>query len=302
MSTDKRPVLSVTDSDERLRSITQTAGRIQDGLVFLGLEYANKVTGKFISQQSEQYFHLRDSIFYRLESLIFHLNLLLSIQRNHIGQLNKKPYDSEERHKLLYSGSAQQVQLFDSIVFHSISLFDYLGNLVDYIAGGKYQMRLKWTGVIKSVNDKNNPLSKSPIAPVVLDLNRKLVDRLYEHRSDLIHYSTDMGGAQATLNIMKGESDFVVFSPRRITQRFPELKQLAMDNRIALNYVAFWVCESTVNAAHDLLSPLLQHIDIHRSTPKGAEIFFFGNPRDRQANEQKGNTDSSAENSKPTNA
>lgn len=284
---EKLPILDVPDVDERLKSLTQSAHRIQDGLVLLGLEYTNKVTGKFISPQNDNYFRLRDTIFFRLNSVIFHLRLLHAVQRNHIDRLNKSPYDSMERHRLLYAGLEEQVQLFDSIVFHSISLFDYLGNLIDYICNNKGQMKLKWNGVIRSINDSTNPLSLSPISSVVKQLHSDFVDRLYEHRSDLIHYSIDSGGAETTLNLMSAESTFTVFAPRRITGRFRELKELAEKHRLTLNYLAFWVADKTADGATKLIDPLLQHINQNRKTPQGSDIFFFGDPSKPKQEEPK---------------
>lgn len=280
---EKLPILDVADSEERFKSLIQSANRIQDGLVFLGLEYTNKVSGKFISPHNDNYFRLRDSIFFRLNSVIFHLRLLRAVQNNHLERLNKAPFNSVERHRLLYAGIEEQVQLFDSIVFHCISLFDYLGNLIDYICNNKGQMKLKWNGVLRSVNDINNPLSKSPISPVAKQLHAELVDRLYDHRSDIIHYSTDTGGAQSTLSLTTAESSFTVFAPRRITERFAELKQLAEKNKLSLSYVAFWVAEKTTDAATKIIQPLLDHIDLNRKTPKGSEIFVFGDPSKQQS-------------------
>jgi hypothetical protein len=284
---EKLPILDVTDSEERFKSLRQSANRIQDGLVFLGIEYTNKISGTFGSPQNDSYFRLRDSIFFRLNSVIFHLSLLRAVQRNHLDQLKKSPYNSKESTLLLYDGQDQQIQLFDSIVFHAISLFDYLGNLIDYVCNNKGKMDLKWNGVMQSMRDPHNLLSKSPVSLIAKQLHSELVDRLYEHRSDLIHYSTDTGGAQTSRNPMTAESNFIVFAPRRITTKFAELKQLAQTKRLSLNYVAFWTVDKTLDATGKLISPLLEHIDLNRRTARGSEIFLFSNPSKPMPDEPK---------------
>lgn len=279
----KLPLADVPDPESQISSIIQTANKVHGLLVTLGLEYANKITGKFSSVEGDNYFHLRDSILYRLNALLFHLRLLLIVQKNHLDILNKDPFDQEQRSRMLFDGSVEQYQLFDSIVFHSISLFDYFGNLIDYVCGDEKRMTLKWNGVVKSLNDPKNPLSGSPIAPVAIKLHREFVNKLYEHRSDLIHYSSDLGGAETTLHIKECKSDFTVFAPKRVLGRFPALKMLSKDHHVALRYVAFWVCQKTIDGALDLIKPMFEHIEINRRTPQGSAIFLFGKDSKPQA-------------------
>ncbi len=293
---DRLPILDVQNPDEKIDSIGRVANEVRDRLIFVSLEYTNKITGRLLSSDDDRFITLRDSIFYRMSALLFHLRLLLAVQDNQLGQLNQSLRDPAARHAFLFDQSEHQFQIFDSIVFHSISLFDYFGNLIDFVCGTKKETRLKWNGVIRSVRDPSNPLSRSPIASIVRQLHQDLVNRLYEHRSDLIHYSTDLGGAQTTHHIMEGRYEFVVFSPRRITQRFPELRSLATTNRLALNYVSFWVCDKTVNSARELIAPILEHINLNRRTPPGSEIFTFsGGAKQRTHNRPQNDTHSSEE-------
>lgn len=274
----KQTILDVTDKEKRMMSLIQSVNQIYQYLVFLGLEYINKVSGKMSSGQNDNYFKLRDSIYYRLGSVIFHLKLLQAVQNNQLKKLSESPFNEEEKQKMFYNGREEQFQLFDSIVFHSISLFDYIGNLIDYICNNKGQMNLKWNGVIKSINDIRNPLFKSPISPILNKLHNDFVNRLYEHRSDLIHYSKDTGGASISHNVFTNESKFIVLAPERIIKKFIELKQLVLSNRLTLNYVAFWIADQTVKVMMILNSPLLEHIQLNRKVPPGSEIFSFSDP------------------------
>jgi hypothetical protein len=146
-------------------------------------------------------------------------------------------------------------------------------------------MNLKWPNIIRSIRDHKNPLSCSPLAAIVNELHREFVDKLYEHRSDLIHHSADFGTAHTTHHIKEGKIDFFVFSPRRITSRFHELKELSQTNRITLIYVAFWICEKTINSSLKLIDPLIRHIEINRKTRPGSEIFILrGSAKQRTHN------------------
>ena len=274
----KLPVLDVSNPTEALKSLRQRQHLITDGLIELGLEYANKVTGQFISAQSERYFSLRNSIYYRLEGMLFHLDLLLAVQSNHQKRFADNPFDQQASMELLDGGTAQQLQVFDSIIFHAIALFDYLGNLVDYMCGSKHQMRLKWNGVVKAIRDETNPMSASPIAPVVLTLHSTLVDALYGHRSELIHYQSDDATAMTSIRLMTSEAEFSVFAPKRLCTRFPELSTLSTTHRPTLRYVAFWTCEKTIEAAASMIEPLMRDLEVNRRTPSGFAIFLKGPP------------------------
>lgn len=270
----KLPLLDAENPSAKLDEFSDRQQSIIDGLIELGLEYTNKISGKFITPENNTYFLLRDTIFFRLSAILFHLRLLLSVQKSHNEQFAKKPFDEVARMRLLDSGSQQQVFLLDSIIFHTISLFDYYGNLIDYICGSKKEMRLKWNGVLRSVRDPNNPLHNSPVVKVVVKLHNEFVDKLYKHRSDLIHYQTDQGGARTSVKLMTMESDFVVFAPKRLSRMFPDLRQYSDSHRLTINYVAFWISDRTLSAAHEIIGPLLKHIDLNRKTKVGSEIFI----------------------------
>jgi hypothetical protein len=274
-SDQKLPLLDIENPLAKLDVLSAKKKSIMDGLIYLGIEYINKVSRKFSSTKNDKYYLLRESIFFRLIAILFHLNLLLSIQNNHREELAKNPLlDDKSRIKLLDSGSQHQIILLDSIIFHAISLFDYFGNLIDYIYGGKGEMRLKWNGVLNSVRDLNNPLYNSFIAETVIRLHEEFVDKLYQHRSDLIHYQTDRGDAQVSIQLMTLESKFVVFAPKRLSKIFPELRQQSKLNRLTINFVAFWICEKTLTSVNDIIVPLHKCIDLNCDTKQGSGIII----------------------------
>jgi hypothetical protein len=207
-------------------------------------------------------------------AMLLHLDLLLAVQKNHDNSFAKRPFDERARMTLLDVGTQNQMAVLDSIIFHAISLFDYLGNLIDYFCGGKGQMNLKWNGVLNSVRDSNNPLSKSPIAPVVQKLHNSFVNRLYEHRSHLIHLRADFAGAQTTIKLMTAETDFTVFAPKRLTFLFPQLSEKSKTRRLTIKYVAFWVCAKSLVSAWQILRPLFEHLELNRKTPNEFAVFM----------------------------
>ena len=272
------PKLDVIDVPKVFAGLASKSHRLQDGFVQLGLEYTNKIVGKFISEESKTLFLLRDAIFFRLSALTFHLRLLVDVQSFHLKKLQDLEINSKDSQLFLLDGREQQIFLFDSLVFHSISLFDYVGNLIDYLCGQKKQMNLKWNGIVRSSRDTKNPISQFAIAPTIVSVNNSFVAPLYGHRSDLIHYKTDLGGAQTSFDLMTAKADFIVFAPRRFVSTFSPLRKLSETQSLTLGYVAFWLCDQSLDNLGILLGKLLDHLEATRKVPKGKEVFLFGVP------------------------
>ncbi len=274
---EKHPTLDLENPDKSLAELSQMINNLQGRLVGFGIEHTNKITGRPFD--NDDYILLRESILFRASSLLFHLRLLLNIQKMHIENLRKTKFNSSDRTLLLLDSREQQIFLFDSIIFHVTSLFDYWGNFIDYVCGAKKQMTLKWNGVIRSIRDKNNSMFQSPAAEIILSLNNEFVGVLYEHRSDLIHYKTDLGAAQSSFSLMTAESDFTVFAPKKFVARFPHLKLLSKSNELTLNYVSFWLIEQTFDSLDKILRKLFEHIEVNRKIEKGKEVFIFMPPK-----------------------
>jgi|GEM_PF-3298710 len=269
------PDLDVTDSIGRIHRLGLSVDMFRNSLIHLGLQYINNITGSF---KNDDYNDLRETILYRLSGVIFHLNLLSNIQRHHLETIKKVRHNSLEYTNILMNSRDEQIQIFDSIIFHACSLFDYLGNLIGFICvPGKDW--LNWDGVIKSSRDDSNDLSKSPVAGVVKQLDDNLVHQLYKHRSDIIHDKVDLGGAESSISPTPNESTLIVYSPKRIIKRFHQLREQSRQNELTLKYVAFWICDKTLDAIHKIIPPLLEHISNQRKTPPGSDLIIFRNPK-----------------------
>ncbi len=274
MEINKLPILDEKNFDARYKLLIELVNKIQHDIVDLGLSYINKISGKLNDPKNENYFKLRESISFRLNSILFHLRLLNAVQKSQQKQMIGKPQDPSKIPQL----HDEQLSLFDSIVFHSISLFDYLGNQIDYVCNTKGQMKLKWNGVFDSIKDSKNPLSQSPISKVVKDVHVNFVDKLYSYRSELIHYSNDFSGATLGFHPLKQNHSFLVFAPKKLCKRFSDLKTLTENNRVTLNFASFWLVEKTLKSIISIIKPMFEHIEIFRKITNGAEIFYTGEP------------------------
>jgi len=268
-----REILEINDFNKSFDLLIQNVKKLRILLNTLNFEYINKITGTINIPKNTDYYLIRDSLNFRVDSILFHLRILQSIQLNQYNQLNKSKDKQLEMHNHKFEFLDQQFQLFDSIIFHTISLFDYIGNLTGSICIRKPKM--KWDGIMNSVNDKNNPFSSKDISFILKKINNELVDKLYNFRSELIHYSKAKGGFQFRHNLFANDMKLTVFAPIAVCKKFHELKLLSKDNEISINYALFWIVEKTLTSVSKIIEDLLIHIDKNRRIPIGSELFGF---------------------------
>jgi|SRR5712691_1525027 len=146
---------------------------------------------------------LRDSMLYRAESVGYHIDLLkwqfaTFTQQSHstVGS-GAKPHLLGFRKILTF--------LSDDILFNSISMLDYVGNLVGCTLSGPNDQRLKWNGVIKGARDQTNPLSAKAAVNIMLALHKEWVDKLHGARSEIIHERVILGDGHRTITFPDGE-------------------------------------------------------------------------------------------------
>jgi len=264
------PKKDVENIIEENKEHSELFKKINQQLISLGNEYTNKIVGKLFD--SSDYFSLRDSIQYRLKCMMFHLSLLLNINNSLCEKVKNGNLKPAELNIIVNNNTDHLLALFDSIIFHTVSLFDYMGNLTGFICLGKNRTDLKWNGVINIADNKNHKFSKTIIAKHLLEQHYKFVNSLYKHRSDMIHYKMDNGDAQISIVNKLTELRFDVYAPERFVSKFEELKNLAENYKPTLNYVSFWLIKSTMNIVLSIINDLSHFIELNRVVPIGKEI------------------------------
>lgn len=272
------PNLDVADINVCFDEIRKEINEISIRMTSLGFEFINKMGGDLISEKNKRFMNIRNSIQYRLSSILFHFTLLLDIQMSFQDRLDENPFDKEESIKYLILGGEQQYALFDSIVFHIVSLFDYLACLISYSCSGKYESKLKWNGLIKTSFDFNSYLSNSRLKEILQKWNNEFVDTLYNHRSDIIHYNMDFGNTGLYIDPIKNKVYLEIEAPYRFVKKFRELKNISKENKIMINYSVEWFIKKSLLATKDIISGISLLMDTNRKVPKEKEVFIFRKP------------------------
>src|SRR5690606_3421407 len=117
-----------------------------------------------------------------------------------------------------------------------------------------------------------------PVAPILIE-SSQWIDRLYDHRSDVIHFKMDFGGRTTTWDLMSGDRDVTVYAPARFVNKIKPLRALAQDHSLTLRYVSFWLLEQTCQTILEIILRLRNHLEVHRAVEPGKEPLIFDPPR-----------------------
>ena len=161
-------------------------------LTAISIDYNNYFTKNFfISKNSEIFSDMCSSLRFRLNCSAFHLELLC----REIDIVEQELYNINKRHFSYLANNSQNFNyIFDSIIYHVTSLYDYIGSLINFIQERKQEF-VKWNSVVKKYQHK-----KAPIYTLSYKFHREFVDNLFKIRSKLIHDKVILSNTVLTAN------------------------------------------------------------------------------------------------------
>jgi hypothetical protein len=275
-------IKDITDIASNLNELRAKSRSFSRKIIGLGFDYQNKISGKV---SNDFFYEIRDSISYRLSSCEYLFHLL----NKHQGQDESDLTQSlSSQHgpgvfqifgpgmsNVFAMASIERPCLFDSIIYHLTSTFDYMGGLTELICGGEGRHRLKWNSLVGKIRGGSPKHTTSLVAETVIAGHNNFVNSLYGHRSTLIHDSADIGGFEYIIDDKMSRATLHLFVTKKFLKEFPELKAIGRDYKITLRYAAIYLMTKTVDLLVEILLKLRQDIEINRKVPKGNEITFL---------------------------
>jgi len=250
---------------ESLVRITKKSYDMDFMLNEVDIDFASKITGKFGNEKTNQFLK---AISYRIESILFHYNLLYNINPDmveHIEDYNN-PFTKEEI-------SIRQNCLFDSIVFHTASLFDYFSCFIWYIIENKETAnKCLWTSLSKSARNHQN-LKNSKLGELIDSYDRAWICKLFDYRAELIHYKDDWAN-----EIFDSEKQLiVVLSPISILKYFKFHKKVELQNKVlTINQISLWIIETSFDICIKITEEIKEYINLNRI--RNDDVISFRNP------------------------
>lgn len=272
MSHHEEDDLDVDLPEERLDKISETVREMSSRLTGSGIQYMAKVSGEVADDDMVR---IRNNVQYRADALKIQLSLLLDIQSTH-NDITKSvgPHKSYPFRKL----AREQFSMFDNIVFHSCSLFDYVGYLAHFLCGSGDQAKKSWGSVANALRDDENEIRDCIAGPIIRRLDHQWVSQLFDYRADLIHYNARLGGVITTADLEKRERVLKTYAPSRFVNDMSGLRKKAGDQQVTLRLASFWLTEKTLDSVLRVLKNLSEVIEHNHQIPHHLQSFKFNLP------------------------
>lgn len=238
---------------------------------------------------------MRDNIDFRLFSSKFHLELLL---REHYNIERKIDHYRKNQPELIFRQVFPQnpifgnfekeiSSIFDSIVFHLSSIYDYLSAIVNFIINNKDESITKWSQLNNSCRQKDEFQNKK-VSKIVIEKHNKFVNKLYLLRTRLIHERSDIHPLSLKIELTSGNIDLNFFARKEMTKNFSELRKKSKNYDISVAYVSEWIIEKTIESIIEILMELSEDLKDNSSFPSnvqknGKPSMFYKNPETGKA-------------------
>jgi hypothetical protein len=243
----------VTDPWEMHRRLDSSLVRFTEA--FLN-EHPGRVTNPAqYGTASRRFLDLRTSVLYRFESLALHIDLIKRREDACMKELEKDIFRND-RIEVVRWASRDMKFLFDDIVFSTISLFDYLGNMIGFVLLKLPKKNLNWKGVIEWVKSGGGPTSRT--GPRSNELNDEWIAGIARYRHVLIHHTSDTSGGRLRHNIADGQAALSVSItvPAAFVKQIEHLRQTVPDDGMGVLSAGLWIVGQTFDAGVELVGTL----------------------------------------------
>lgn len=220
-------------------------------------------------QERETAILLRESIRFRISALQFHLQQIPPMAEHHRQTLAARGPDLDTQ--VIFSASWQQQYVFDDLVFHAISAFDYIANAVWLGFHGTNHWRRKWNLLVRAARDADveanlagaSRINGTPTGREILSAHTSLVDRLYAYRSDLIHVAIDSTSGRANARFARDDVEYALHirAPKTFHRKFAGILSLPEAEECSLGVAAEALVQGVMVRASSILKALIADVD-----------------------------------------
>ena len=254
--------MSGKDIEKRIDEIDKLYSKIKGYNTQIGIHYMSKISGRIADDEMVK---IRNSVGFRAGAIRTHLITLVRMHNRH----NNIIKESEEDPAIYFDVLARrQFAIFDSIIFHSCSLLDYVGYLMRFICTSGDQQKKGWMDVIGSFRDTDTNLSDCIAAPIALHYNSQWIEKLFEYRANLIHYRAEVGGSHITADFEKMDYVLKTYTPSRLVRMIHPLSEKSNGEKVPLLYTSFWLSENAFSVVIDILKNIRQVVEYNIKKPK----------------------------------
>ena len=189
-------IIFIDQPQEKLDEIQSLIKVVYGGFMAVAMDYGYHVNNVFGQSKDGKHeiYELRDNINYRIRSANLHFYLLitrkLEIENRFAKMLKDKPnvFDGYFMGNPHFEMASDEIMaIYDSIVFHLSSCFDYLAMLTQFVFGENPQTKLQWITLVKHCHNNKSEFAKRKFAENIKKVNSEFVSKFNDYRAELIH-------------------------------------------------------------------------------------------------------------------
>lgn len=220
----------------------------------IGIDYDNYISPNIVdSFQSRRIHELCKNLNIRLSCVFFHTELFCNLYKSVEVQLRQP---NQDYHSFAMLSSMQLHYLFDSIIYHISSVYDYLASLINFIHNYSSNNYVKWNTVGKSTKRKESTYL------LATKIHIEYVDGFFGFRSSLIHEKANLTLLpHLSKNCFTQEVEIFIPSSHFLLKYFKQLSALSKDSDISLRYSMFNITNQLVSHCNDILFEMKYYME-----------------------------------------
>lgn len=258
-------IIYIENPQEKLDEIQTIVKIVYEGFMALATDYGyhiNNVFGQSKDGKHEIY-ELRDSINYRIKSANLHFYLLiirkLEIEHRFAKMLKDKPtvFDGFIMGNPHFDMAADEMMsIYDSIIFHLSSCFDYLAMLTQFVFGKNPEAKLQWITLVKHCHNTESEFSKRKFVENIKKVDSEFVSKFNDYRAELIHRKKSTSFANVSWELNSGKVTTQFQCSEKIKSNLKKI--IDKDLEYCITYASFELIKQTLlkichvlNGMHD---------------------------------------------------
>jgi len=261
--------LDIENREEDFKKIKSETYRAELGIRSIGLIYHDHSADQ---KSYDNVFRLKENIEYRLfaathQYLIFlrelgHAELFLQdLYKKNLSYINPNTFPLGN--PFFETTETELSSIFDSIIFHLSSVFDYLSHAICYIYFTNKEETLYWTKLSKKV--RGDLKGKFNFCITHDEIDRRFVGHLYDYRSRLLHHKRDNHSFVSQMKLHDLSFKLKISCSDTVLKHFSLVSEDNTENKtITLTYLSSWLIKRSFIEIENILDAI--KIDLEKDS------------------------------------
>lgn len=266
---DKKDTIDIQDFDKELDLLMKMSNPIQSNFQAIVFDYINKISNKIVNSPIGS---VRTDLLFRLQSIFYFARIMAKEESIVLTYFNNNyQLDQLNKIELLDELILKQKSIFDTILYHLSSIYDYFSYMSGYLYKGQ---GLKWNSLVKLTNSSKKYKIGENQKQLIIDSHKVFANSLFKHRSYLIHQSSLYPGFKYTNITGTDMHSIEILTPKMFIKDFKVLNEEIGENDITLKAAIFWALKFGLKNINDLSYGMKDELERHRKIDKGKEVYI----------------------------